>query len=55
MPGIVLAIVITAVLSWLVLRGAGSLRSFLGVDGIDSLSRIMGFILICISVVRTKY
>ena len=46
--GIVLAIVITAVLSWLVLRGAGSLRRVLGVNGVDSLSRIMGFILICI-------
>jgi hypothetical protein len=32
----------------LVLRGAGSLRRFLGVNGIDSLSRAMGFILICI-------
>jgi multiple antibiotic resistance protein len=46
--GVVLAIVITALLSWLVLRGAGSLRRFLGVNGIDSLSRIMGFLLICI-------
>jgi multiple antibiotic resistance protein len=46
--GVVLAIFITAVLSWLVLRGAGSLRRFLGVNGINSLSRIMGFLLICI-------
>ena len=46
--GIILAIVITAILSWLILRGAGLLRRILGVNGVDSLSRIMGFLLICI-------
>jgi multiple antibiotic resistance protein len=46
--GIVLAIVITAVLSWLVLRGAGVLQRLLGVNGVNSLSRIMGFLLVCI-------
>ncbi|MGA2624886.1 MAG: MarC family NAAT transporter [Bacteroidota bacterium] len=46
--GVVLAILITAILSWLVLRGAGALRRVLGVNGINSLSRIMGFLLICI-------
>jgi multiple antibiotic resistance protein len=46
--GVLLAIVITAILSWLVLRGAGALRRFLGVNGVNSLSRIMGFLLICI-------
>ncbi|MGA9118177.1 MAG: MarC family NAAT transporter [Bacteroidota bacterium] len=46
--GVVLAILITAVLSWLTLRGAGALRRFLGVNGINSLSKIMGFLLICI-------
>ncbi|MCX6145505.1 MAG: MarC family NAAT transporter [Ignavibacteriales bacterium] len=46
--GIILAILITAILSWLVLRGAGFLRRILGVNGIDNLSRIMGFLLICI-------
>ncbi len=46
--GVVLAILITAILSWLVLRGAGALRRFLGVNGVNSLSRIMGFLLICI-------
>ena len=44
----VLAIIITAIISWLVLRGAGTLRRLLGVNGVDTLSRIMGFILICI-------
>ena len=46
--GVVLAIVITALISWLVLRGAGALRRVLGVNGVNSLSRIMGFLLICI-------
>ncbi|MFZ1082399.1 MAG: MarC family NAAT transporter [Candidatus Kryptoniota bacterium] len=46
--GVVLAIVITAIISWVVLRGAGALRRFLGVNGIDSLARIMGFLLVCI-------
>jgi multiple antibiotic resistance protein len=46
--GVVLAIFITAILSWLVLRGAGFMRRILGTNGVDSLSRIMGFLLICI-------
>jgi multiple antibiotic resistance protein len=46
--GVLLAIVITAAISWLVLRGAGLMRRILGVNGVDSLSRIMGFLLICI-------
>jgi multiple antibiotic resistance protein len=46
--GVVLAIVITAFLSWLVLRGAGTMRRILGVNGVSSLGRIMGFMLICI-------
>lgn len=46
--GIVLAIVVTALLTWLVLRGAGALRRLIGTDGVESLSRIMGFLLICI-------
>jgi multiple antibiotic resistance protein len=45
---VVLAIVITAILSRLVLRGAGAVCRFLGVNGVNSLSRIMGFLLICI-------
>jgi multiple antibiotic resistance protein len=46
--GVVMAIFITALVSWIVLRGAGTLRRFLGVNGVNSLSRIMGFLLICI-------
>jgi multiple antibiotic resistance protein len=48
--GVVVAILLTAIISWLVLRGAGSLKRFLGVNGVDSLSRIMGFLLICIAI-----
>jgi len=48
--GVVIAIVITALVSWLVLRGAGFMRKLLGVNGVDSLSRIMGFFLICIGI-----
>jgi multiple antibiotic resistance protein len=48
--GVVLAIVITAIISWLVLRSAGFMRRILGVNGVDSLSRIMGFLLVCIGI-----
>lgn len=48
--GVILAIVITAILSWLVLRSAGFVSRILGVNGVDSLSRIMGFLLICIGI-----
>jgi multiple antibiotic resistance protein len=48
--GVIIAIVITAVISWLVLRSAGFVSRVLGVNGVDSLSRIMGFLLICIGI-----
>jgi multiple antibiotic resistance protein len=48
--GVIVAIILTAIISWLVLRGAGVLRRVLGVNGINSLSRIMGFLLICIGI-----
>ncbi len=48
--GVVVAIVLSAVISWLVLRGASVLPRLLGVSGIDSLTKIMGFLLICIAV-----
>jgi multiple antibiotic resistance protein len=47
---VVVAILIAAIISWLVLRGAGVLKGFLGVNGVDSLSKIMGFLLICIAI-----
>jgi len=48
--GVIIAIVITALISWLVLRSAGLMRRILGVNGVDSLSRIMGFLLVCIGI-----
>ncbi len=48
--GVMVAIGVTAVVSWLILRGAGFLQRFLGVNGVDSLSRIMGFLLVCIAI-----
>ncbi len=48
--GVIIAIVITAIVSWLVLRSAGFVSRILGVNGVDSLSRIMGFLLICIGI-----
>lgn len=48
--GVIIAILITAIISWLVLRSAGFIRRILGVNGVDSLSRIMGFILVCIGI-----
>jgi len=48
--GVILAIIITAVISWLVLRSAGFMRRILGANGADNLSRIMGFLLICIGI-----
>ena len=45
--GVIIAIVITAIISWLVLRSANFVSRILGVNGVDSLSRIMGFLLIC--------
>ena len=46
--GVVLAILLTALISWIVLRGAGAMRRYLGVNGVNSLARILGFLLICI-------
>ena len=42
----ILAVVLVA---WLSMRGAPIIARFLGVSGLDALTRIMGFILICIA------
>jgi multiple antibiotic resistance protein len=47
---VVVAILLAATISWLVLRGAGLLQRYLGVNGVDSLSKIMGFLLVCIAI-----
>lgn len=47
---VVIGIAATTLLSWLVLRGSVYLVKFLGPSGIDALTRIFGFLLICIGV-----
>jgi len=48
--GVILAILITTVATWLVLRGARLLSRVLGEKGVDSLSKLLGFILVCIGI-----
>ncbi len=43
-------ILLVSFASWLVLRGSDRLTSLLGADGIEAVSRMMGFLLICIGV-----
>lgn len=43
-------ILITVIICWLVLRSSTKITKILGPSGIDALTRIMGFILICIGV-----
>ncbi|MGB2691922.1 MAG: MarC family NAAT transporter [Thermodesulfobacteriota bacterium] len=45
-----LGILITVTICWLVLRSSTRITKLLGPTGIDALTRIMGFILICIGV-----
>ena len=47
---VVLGILITTAICWAVLRASPRVVKFLGDDGIDALTRIMGFFLICIAV-----
>ncbi len=45
-----LGILLMAAFAWLVLRASGMVVRFLGPSGVDGLTRIMGFFLICIGV-----
>lgn len=45
-----LGIFITVLICWLVLRSSTKITNILGPSGIDALTRIMGFILICLGV-----
>ncbi len=47
---VVIGILLVAYLSWLVLHASERLTSLLGPEGIEAVSRIMGFLLICIGV-----
>lgn len=48
--GEILGIIAVAVMSYILLRAAGSVKSLLGDYGVVILTRIMGFLLICIGV-----
>jgi multiple antibiotic resistance protein len=47
---VAVGIALTALISWLVLRASGRLNRLLGANGINAMSRVMGFLLICIGV-----
>jgi multiple antibiotic resistance protein len=40
---------LVVVVAWLAMRGAPWISKWLGVTGLDALTRIMGFLLICIA------
>jgi multiple antibiotic resistance protein len=46
--GVILGMAITLAFAFLVLRASSSLVRFLGAAGIDAMTRIFGFLLICI-------
>lgn len=48
--GVILGMAVTVGIAFLVLRGAGLMVRFLGRGGIDAMTRIFGFLLICIGV-----
>ena len=48
--GTLAAMLATCVLTWLVLRGARVISQRLGANGIEVLTRLMGFLLLCIGV-----
>lgn len=45
-----IGIIITAIIIWFCLRAAGLLNRLLGANGIAAMSRIMGFLMVCIGV-----
>lgn len=45
-----IGIIVTAAIIWLCLRAAGLLNRWLGANGIAAISRIMGFLMVCIGV-----
>ncbi len=46
--GVIAGMAVTLVFSYLVLRLAGAMARFMGREGIDAMTRIFGFLLICI-------
>lgn len=48
--GVAIGIGIVALVTWLVLRSSTRVAGYLGITGMNALTRIMGFLLICISI-----
>ena len=48
--GVAIGIGIVALVTWLVLRSSTRIARYLGITGMNALTRIMGFLLICISI-----
>jgi multiple antibiotic resistance protein len=48
LAGVIVGMVVTLILCLLVLRAASSMLRFLGSSGIDAMTRIFGFLIICI-------
>ena len=48
--GVIAGLTITVVIAWVVLRTATSLARVLGPGGIDAMTRIFGFLLVCIGI-----
>lgn len=44
-----IGILVVVLVSWLAMRGAPLVSRFLGITGLDALTRVMGFLLICIA------
>lgn len=49
-PAILVGIFLVCLASWVVLRGATGVVRFLGQNGMEAMSRIMGFLLLCVGV-----
>ena len=48
--GTVISVLLTCIIIWLTLRSAQLVSKLIGQEGVDALSRLMGFLLICIGV-----
>ncbi len=48
--GVAMGIVLVAFMTWLVLRSSTVVARYLGVTGINALTRVMGFLLVCIGI-----
>ena len=51
--GICIGLIITCLVCWIVLRESENLMKFLGINGANALTKVMGFILLCMGVQLT--